>query len=77
MRSFENNAWKEANASQEYFLLFSQHSPHGLVGSVQDLRTGGRWFDPQGRPIFFPRIDDSHLDKINSSLTPFPSTGET
>ena len=38
------------------------------VGSVGDLRTGGRWFKPQARPIFFPRIDDSHCDKINSSL---------
>ena len=34
--------------------LFAQ--PHSSVGSVQDLRTVGRWFDPPARPIFFPRI---------------------
>ena len=37
-------------------------------GSVADLRTGGRWFDRPSRPIFFPRIDDSHCDRIHSSL---------
>ena len=37
--------------------------------SVEDLRTGGRWFDPRARPIFFPRIGDSHCDRIHSSLT--------
>ena len=41
--------------------------PHSLVGSVADLRTGGRWFDPLLNPV--PRIDDSHCDRIHSSLT--------
>ena len=39
--------------------------PHSSVGSVSDLRTGGRWLDPI---IFFPRIYDSHCDRIYSSL---------
>ena len=40
-----------------------------IVGSVQDLRTGSRWFDTPTRPIFFPRIDDGHCDRIHSFLT--------
>ena len=43
--------------------------PQSSVGSVQDLRTEDRWFDLQARPIFFPRTDDSHCDKMHSSLT--------
>ena len=39
------------------------------VGRVHDLRTEGRWFEPPARPIFFPRIDDSHCDRIHSSPT--------
>ena len=25
--------------------------PHGSIGSVQDLRTGGRWFDLRARDL--------------------------
>ena len=42
---------------------------HSLVGSIQDLRTGGRWFDLRARAISFPRIHDSHCDRTHSSLT--------
>ena len=28
-------------------------SPRGSAGSVEDLRTVGRWFEPPARPIFF------------------------
>ena len=35
--------------------------PNNSVGSVQDLRTRGRWFDP--------RLDDSPCDRIHCSLT--------
>ena len=38
--------------------------PHSSVGSVADLRTGS-----PARPIFFSGIDDSHCDRIHSSLT--------
>ena len=48
------------------FLSIRNPSALSSVGSVGDLRTGGRWFDP--RSIFFPRIDDSHFDRIHSSL---------
>ena len=37
--------------------------------SVQDLRIGSLWFDHRAWLIFFPRIDDSHCDRIHSSLT--------
>ena len=43
--------------------------PLSSVVSVANLRTGGRWFDPPARPIFFPRIYDSHCDRIHSSFT--------
>ena len=41
---------------------------HSSVGSVADLRTGSLVRSPD-RPIFFLRIDDSHCDRIHSSLT--------
>ena len=44
------------------------HSPRSSV-SVEDLRTEGHWFKSPTRPIFFPRIDDSHCDRIHFSLT--------
>ena len=44
-------------------------SPHSCVDSVEDSGTGGSWFEPPAPPIFFPWINDSHCDKINSSLT--------
>ena len=34
---------------------------------LSELRTGGRCLDP--RSILFPRFDDSHCDRIHSSLT--------
>ena len=44
---------------------------YSSADSVLDLRAGSRWFDPKVRPKFFPRIDDSHSDKIHSPLTAF------
>ena len=42
--------------------------PHSSVGSVQDLRKGV--LSPgSASQRFFPRIDDSHCDRIHSSLT--------
>ena len=43
--------------------------PQSSVVSVQDLRTRDCWFDPRAWPIFFLRTDDSHCDRIHSSLT--------
>ena len=37
------------------------------MGSVLDLRIGDRWFDPR-LSHFFPRIDNSHCDRIHSLL---------
>ena len=42
------------------FCIFSE--PHSSVGSVADLGTSGRLFDPR------LMTDDSHRDKIHSSL---------
>ena len=39
------------------------------VSILQDMRTGGRWFDPPAHPIFCSKIDDNHCDRISSSLT--------
>ena len=52
---------------QVYHFTKQHAEPHSSVSSVVDLRTRGRWFDAQ--PIFFPRIDDSHCNRIHSSLT--------
>ena len=43
--------------------------PYSSVISIQDLNTAGLWFKPPTWPIFFPGNDDSHCDKIHSSLT--------
>ena len=44
-------------------------SPRGLVHNVEDLRIEGHRFKALARPIFFLRIDDSHCNRIHSSLT--------
>ena len=49
--------------------LNSAGSPRSTVGGVGDLRTEGRWFEFPAWPIFSPGIDDSHCDRIHSSLT--------
>ena len=54
---------------KSYSKSFAYAELPSLVGSEEDLRTGSRKFEPQARPIFFPRIDDSHCDRIHSSLT--------
>ena len=40
--------------------------PHSLVGSVENWRSLVR---SPAWPIFFLRLDDSHYDRIHSSLT--------
>ena len=46
----------------------TQPSPCSSAGSVEDMRIGGRWFEPPARQIFSLRNDDSHCDSIHSSL---------
>ena len=43
-----------------FYLLSAD--PHSSIGSMQYLRTGGQY-------IFLSRIDDTHCDRIHSSLT--------
>ena len=50
-------------------LLVCNSKPHSKVDSLQDLRKGGRCFDPLAQPIFFLRINYSHCNRIHSSLT--------
>ena len=71
----ENIMRKRENADYHHFILFSTGFfsrgvilPHNSFGSAQDLRTGGRRLNPLTWPIFFPRIDDSHCDRIHFSL---------
>ena len=40
----------------------NQPSPIVQLVSVQDLRTGGRWYDSPAPSIFFPRIADRWFD---------------
>ena len=42
-------------------------SPRSSVASVEDLRTGGRWFEPPAWPIFFLRIGESHCNRNHFS----------
>ena len=66
MWAFEDNVDHEQDFSRVKMVAAE---PHSSVGKVQDLRTGGRLFDPQARPVFFPRIDDNHYNRIHFSLT--------
>ena len=36
--------------------MFGSAEPHSSVGSVADLRTGGRWFDPRFDQYSFRRL---------------------
>ena len=56
--------WKQRYNSKVGWLFPAE--PHCSVGSVVDRRSLVRF---PARPIFFPRIDDSHCDRIHSSLT--------
>ena len=44
-------------------------SPCSSAGNIEDFRTGGRWFELPAVLIFCLRIDDSHCNRIHSSLT--------
>ena len=52
--------------SNSILVLVFSLSPGSSVGSVQDLKTGGRSLDP-GFAQFLS--EDSHCDRINSSPT--------
>ena len=61
----------DENGIYQYMLRLSLHClPYSSVGSVQDLKTGGHWFDPWFSQYSF-RVEDSLCDKIHSSLTAF------
>ena len=49
-------------------LHFSSPSSYGSLGSIEDLRTGGRWFEPLAWPIFFLNVGDSHCNRIHPAL---------
>ena len=54
-----------------YLYFVNKHRfipPPPIAQSVQDLRTGGR-FDLRLGQYSFPWFDDSHCDRIHSSLT--------
>ena len=51
------------------FILLYLQSTQISVDSVEYLRTGGRWFPPQTRLIFFARIGYSPCDSIHFSFT--------
>ena len=52
-----------------FYFSHSKPSPRNSIGSIEVLRTGGRWFEPPARPIFFPWFDDSHCDRIHTFIT--------
>ena len=43
--------------------------PCSSFTTMEDLRTEDRWFELLAQPVFFPRIEDSHCNRIHSSLT--------
>ena len=43
--------------------------PSTSVSSVQDLRTGGHWFETPAQPIFSFRNDEGYCNRIYSYLT--------
>ena len=55
--------------SKFHYSFLSGLSMHSSVGSIYNLRIGGRWFVSLAPLIFYPRTDDSHCDRIPASLT--------
>ena len=53
---------------QIFALILQVPNRCSSVGSVEDLITGGRCSESPILAIFFPRIDDSHCDRIHFSL---------
>ena len=65
---------KGESAGNQHFLLSpfpdtKLPSPHSSDGSVQELRTGGRWFVLQLGQYSFRELMTSHCDRIHCSLT--------
>ena len=58
-----------ASESQKNQMFMFIAEPHSSVSSVPNFSTGGRFFDSPARPIFIPRIDNSHCKRIHTSLT--------
>ena len=54
---------------------FKEAKLHSSVGSIADLRTGVGWFDPWLGQYSFPGLMTSHCDRIHSSLTAVPCSG--
>ena len=58
------------NLSPTLKFYFSSAEPHSSVGSVVDLRKGGRWFDPRlGQYSFRGLMIVCQSNMIHSSLT--------
>ena len=43
----KNEKYCSSSRMRLFFLVFMFTKPYSPVGSVQDLSTGGRWFDPR------------------------------
>ena len=70
--SKKKSGWVERAQSSQIQCCFSfvKAEPHSSVGSIADLRTGGRWFDPRLSQYSFQGcMYDSHCNRINFSLT--------
>ena len=53
----------------QFDLLSKRRVSLSTVGTLQRLKTGGRWFRSLACPKVCPRTDDSYCDRTYSSLT--------
>ena len=67
--SIPASRWNSNLSHRRDFSILRLPNSCSSIGSVQTLRSGGRWFDTRLRKIFFPRFYDGHCDRIHSSLT--------
>ena len=49
--------------------IFFTSTPHNTLSKPLAAYPGSGWVDPRVRPMFFPRIDYGHCDRVHSSLT--------
>ena len=77
LRNIEKSGEQDEDCSQEWFVNRDpdyQHFllPQCILAQLVVYRTWEQvscWFEPRAQPILYPRIDDSHCDRIHFYLT--------
>ena len=69
MKEFEDDNVRFNKNDRKFSKSVENTKPHSSVGSVVDLRTGGRWFDRHLGQYSFSEIGESQCNGVHASLT--------